>query len=63
MSLLKDAVVEAIKIMPENVRAKDINNEIRLIGQIIEELKETENIKTITTDEILKRVNLKIQEC
>lgn len=63
MSLLKDAVVEAIKIMPENVRAKDINNEIRLIDQIIEELKETENIRTITTDEILKRINLKIQEC
>ena len=63
MSLLKDAVVEAIKIMPENVRAKDINNEIRLIDQIIEELKETENIRTITVDEILKRINLKIQEC
>jgi hypothetical protein len=63
MSLLKDAVVEAIRRMPENVRAKDINHEIRLIDQIIEELKETENIRTITTDEILKRINLKIQEC
>ena len=63
MSLLKDAVVEAIRRMPENVRAKDINHKIRLIDQIIEELKETENIRTITTDEILKRINLKIQEC
>lgn len=63
MSLLKDAVVEAIRRMPENVRAKDITNNIRLIGQTIEELKKTEDIRTITTEELLKRINLKTPEC
>ena len=63
MSLLKDTVVEAIRRMPENARAKDINNNIRLIGQTIEELKKTRDIGMITKEEVLKRINLKMTEC
>ena len=62
MSLLKDAVVEAIRRMPENYKAKDINNKIRLIDNEIKEL-ESRNIENITIDELLRRVNLKIPEC
>jgi len=62
MSLLKDAVVEAIRRMPERATAKDITYKIRLIGSILEELKASEREK-ITTEEILKRANLKTQEC
>lgn len=63
MSLLKDTVVEAIRRMPENARAKDINNNIRLIGQTIEELKKTRDIRMITKEDVLKRINLKMTEC
>lgn len=63
MSLLKDTVVEVIRRMPENVRAKDINNSIRLIDHMIEELKKTEDIRLITKEELLKRINLKMPKC
>ena len=62
MSLLKDTVVEAIRRMPNNSRAKDIANKIRLIDNEIKELK-SGNIENITIDELLRRVNLKIPEC
>jgi len=62
MSLLKDAVVEAIRRMPERSTAKDITYKIRLIGSILEELKESDREK-ITIEEVLKRANLKTQEC
>ena len=52
MSLLKDIVVEAIRRMPENVTAKDIANEIRLIDNTIEEIKAS-NGRMVTTDDIL----------
>jgi len=62
MSLLKDVVIEAIKRLPENATAKDIIYQIRLIDNIIKGLKASECDK-IPTEEILKRVNLKTQEC
>lgn len=63
MSLLKDIVVEAIRRMPDNVTAKDIANEIRLIDNTIDEIKVSKDGRMVTTDDILKRLNIKISKC
>ncbi len=62
MSLLKDTVIEAIRRMPENVTAKDITSEIRLIDHMIEDLKSSKRIM-VEPEELLKRINLKIPKC
>lgn len=62
MSLLKDTVIEAIRRMPENVTAKDIISEIRLIDHMIEDLKSSKRI-IVEPEELLKRINLKIPKC
>ena len=62
MSLLKDTVIEAIRRMPENVTAKDITSEIRLIDHMIEDLKSSNRIM-VEPEELLKRINLKIPKC
>lgn len=53
---LKDAVVETIRRMPENATARDIIYEIYLIDNVIDGLKASEEDKTISTEELLKKV-------
>ena len=58
MNLLKDAVVETIRRMPENATARDIMYEIYLIDNVLEGLKASEEGETITIEELLKRVEI-----
>lgn len=56
MSLLKDAVIETIIRMPENVTAMDIIYEIIIIDRAIKEIKASGEEKIITVEELLKRI-------
>lgn len=56
MSLLKDAVIETIRRMPENTTAKEIIYKIDLIGYVLEGLKVSEEGRTITTEELLRYI-------
>jgi predicted small secreted protein len=55
MSLIKDTVIEAIRRMPEDVTIKDIVKEIISIGIVLESL--GSEGETISTDEVLKKVD------
>ena len=56
MAPLKDISIEAIKNLPEHCTLEDIMYEINLVGQVMEGYKDAVNKKTITTDELLKKV-------
>ena len=56
MSLLKDISIETIRRMPENSSTEDIMYEIDIIAHVLEGLKDSEEGRTITTEELLKRV-------
>ena len=55
MSLLKDAIIETIKRMPENTTAKDIIYEIIFIDRTIERLR-ISGEEMVTTEELIKMV-------
>ena len=56
MSLLKDVSIETIKKMPEDSSVEDIMYEIDFIAHVLEGLKDSEEGRTITTEDLLKRV-------
>ena len=57
MSALEEASIEAIKRLPDNCTSEDIMYEIHFISQVIEGLKDAEEGRVITTQELLKRVD------
>jgi predicted transcriptional regulator len=56
MSVLKEASIETIKRMPEQCTIDDIMYEINFVAQVYEGLKDAEEGKLITTEELLKRI-------
>lgn len=56
MATIKDAVLKSIKRLPSECTAEDIMYEIHFISQVFEGLKDSQEGKTITTEEILQRV-------
>ena len=56
MDSLKEATIETIKRLPDGCSIEDIMYEINFIAQVIEGLKDAEQGKLITTEELLKRV-------
>lgn len=56
MATIKDAVLKSIKRLPNECTAEDIMYEIHFISQVFEGLKDSQEGKTITTEEILQRV-------
>ena len=56
MTAIKEATIEIIKKMPDECTAEDIMYEINFVAQVLEGLKDAEAGKTVTTDELLKRV-------
>jgi len=56
MSLLKQTSIETIKRLPEECTVDDIMYEINFVAQVYEGLKDAEEGKVITTEEVLKRV-------
>lgn len=57
MSVLKQASIETIKRLPDECTIDDIMYEINFVAQVYEGLKDAEEGKLITTEELLKRVD------
>ncbi len=56
MALLKEATIETIKRLPDNCSLEDIMYEINFVAQVLEGLKDAEEGRTLTTEELLNRV-------
>lgn len=56
MTLLKEISIEAIKRLPDECKLEDIMYEINFVSQVLEGLRDTEEGRLISTEELLKRV-------
>ncbi len=56
MDLLKEATVETIKRLPDGCSVEDIMYEINFVAQVLEGLKDDEEGKLLTTEELLTKV-------
>jgi predicted transcriptional regulator len=56
MDLLKEATVETIKRLPDGCSVEDIMYEINFVAQVLEGLKDAEDGKLLTTEELLTKV-------
>lgn len=52
----KQIAIEAIKRLPDESSLEDIMYEINFVAQVLEGLKDAEAGKTLTTEQVLKRV-------
>jgi predicted transcriptional regulator len=57
MDKIKDAAIETIKRLPDECSVDDIMYEINLIAQVLDGLKDAEDGKILTTEELLGRVD------
>jgi predicted transcriptional regulator len=56
MDTIKETSIETIKRLPDDCSVEDIMYRIDFIAQVLEGLKDAEEGKLITTEELLKRV-------
>jgi predicted transcriptional regulator len=56
MPSLKEITLETIKRLPEESSLEDIMYEINFVAQVLEGLKDAEQGKLLTTEELLNRV-------
>lgn len=56
MDTIKEVVIETIKRLPEGCSIEDIMYELKFIAQVLDGLKDAEEGKLLTTEELLKRV-------
>ena len=54
MSVLKDVSIETIRRMPESATVEDIVYEIIIVGNVLEDLKASEEGKSVTARELLR---------
>lgn len=57
MNILKEASIETIKRLPDGCTAEDIMYEINFVSQVLEGLQDAEQGKTISSDELLAKVD------
>lgn len=57
MDKIKAAAIETIKRLPDECSVDDIMYEINLIAQVLDGLKDAEEGKLLTTEELLGRVD------
>jgi predicted transcriptional regulator len=57
MDKLKEATIESIKKMPDGISVEDIMYRINVVAQVLEGLKDADTGRTITTNELLKKVD------
>ena len=57
MDLLKDATVETIKRLPDGCSVEDIMYEINFVAQVLEGLKDAEDGRLLSTEDLLARVD------
>lgn len=56
MNILKEATIESIKRMPDACTVEDIMYQVNFIAQVLEGLEDARTGRTLTTEEVLKRV-------
>lgn len=56
MNSIKEAAIEILKQLPDDCSVDDIMYEINFIAQVMDGLKDAEEGKLLTTEELLKRV-------
>jgi hypothetical protein len=56
MQSLRQASIEVIKSLPDSSSLEEIMYELNLTAQVLEGLSDEEKNKTITTSELLKRI-------
>ena len=56
MDLLKDAAIETIKRLPDGCSLEDIMYKIDFVAQVLDGLKDAEEGRVLTTEELLGRV-------
>ena len=56
MAALKEITIETIKKLPDDCSAEDIMYEINFVAQVLEGLKDAEDGRLLTTEELLNRV-------
>ena len=57
MDLLKEATVATIKRLPDGCSVEDIMYEINFVAQVLEGLKNAEEGRLLSTEELLARVD------
>jgi predicted transcriptional regulator len=57
MNILKEASIETIRKLPDSCSIDDIMYEINFVAQVLEGLKDAEDGRVITTEELMKRVD------
>ncbi len=57
MDTLKESAIETIKRLPDGCSIEDIMYELNFVAQVVEGIKDADNGKTMTTDEVLKKFN------
>lgn len=57
MQTLKDLTVEVLKNASPSASLEEIMYKINLAGQVMEGIKDADNGKVISTDELLKRID------
>ena len=56
MDLLKETTIETIRRLPDHCSAEDIMYRVNLVAQVLEGLADAESGRTVTTEELLERV-------
>ncbi|HEV7231500.1 MAG TPA: hypothetical protein VGO45_09250 [Bacteroidia bacterium] len=56
MQSLREVSIEVIKSLPDSYSLEEIMYELNLTAQVLEGLSDEEKSKTISTDDLLKRV-------
>lgn len=56
MATLKEATIETIKHLPDECSVDDIMYEINFVAQVLEGLKDADEGRLLSTEELLKRV-------
>ncbi len=56
MATIKEAALEIIKKMPDECTVEEIMYEINFISNVLDGLRDAENGRTISTKELLERV-------
>ncbi|MDP3296135.1 MAG: hypothetical protein Q8N09_00830 [Thermodesulfovibrionia bacterium] len=57
MDLLKEATVETIKRLPDGCSVEDIMYEINFVAQVLEGLKDADEGRLLSTEDLLARVD------
>lgn len=56
MTQLKEVTIKTIENMPDNCTIDDIMYEINFVNQVVKGIKDADEKKTITTEELLRKV-------